>query len=184
MFIFEINMSEEDLLEEIIPSVLYAMKWPFQEEDALNLGIAQLQDPEFLTDIFTKNSKKLDYYKYSITEAVARTHREANEILQKLYQWQQNVQQGRTPDLDQYFSPLHREAGFLHPGFHTDYQAKGHPKEAPWVRIYAVRCEENLYIITGFGIKLVKQIQEDELLSEELEKLEKARHYLESIGML
>lgn len=184
MFTFELDMGNDDVLKEIIPNVLYAIKWPSQEDDAFNHGIVQLQDPEFLTDIFTKNSKKLKHYGYSITEAVARTHRESNEILQKLYQWQQNIQQGRTADLDQYFSPLHREAGFLHPGFHTDYQAKGHPKEAPWVRIYAVRCEENLYIITGFGIKLVKQIQEDELLSEELEKLEKARHYLESIGML
>lgn len=88
----------------------------------------------------------------------------------------------KTPDLDDFFEPLHKTEAFGHPRFYTDFKAKG--VKAPWVRLYAVKLDENLYVLTGFGIKLVKGMKDDEKLKAELLKLEKATQHLRSTGML
>lgn len=89
---------------------------------------------------------------------------------------------GQQPNLDELFKPLHKTEGFRDPGYFTDYKARGYV--APWVRIYAIKLDSNLYVITGFGIKMVKQMKEDPLLNRELEKLRKASSFLQSEGLL
>ena len=85
-------------------------------------------------------------------------------------------------DLDSIFQPLHDVSAFKHPRFRTDHKAYG--LETKWVRIYAVRCDKNVYVITGFGIKLVRKLQEDPLLVIELTKLQKATDFLKNQGFL
>ncbi|HLS31874.1 MAG TPA: hypothetical protein VK021_13540 [Flavobacteriaceae bacterium] len=170
-------------IDEEIPHALYAVRWGKNEENALNKAIVQLQDPEYLTRFFMKNQDKLFFFDCTVTEAVTRTHGQTNRFLQEMRTRAKNATLYETPDLDELFTPLHKEAGYFNRRFHTDYKATG-PEEIPWIRIYAVRCDENLYVITGFGIKLVKKMQEDILLNKEIDKLEKATSYLKTIGML
>lgn len=180
MFIFEDEME----LETIIENALHAIRWPSKERHALDEMAVQFQDVEFLTSFFTKHRNRLIYFNESVTDAVVKTRKESNEILQKILELGENAVSFKAPDLDVLFEPLHREEGYKHPGFFTDYKAKGHPDEAPWVRIYAVRCDENIYVITGYGIKLVKQMKDDPLLVEELKKLERATDFLKTLGVL
>lgn len=180
MFTFE----GEIKLDRIIEGALYAIRWPSDQCNCWVEMADRLQDVEYLTDFFTEHREKLGYFKKSITDAVWRTRNESNELIQELLKMAKNATTTQEPDLEALFEPLHRKEGYLHSRFHTDYKVKGHPDDAPWVRIYAVRCDENLYVITGYGIKLVRQMKDDPLLVIELNKLEKVTGFLKTLGML
>lgn len=52
------------------------------------------------------------------------------------------------------------------------------PKHASWLRIYAIKLEPGIYIITGGAIKLTRTMQEREHTLIELARMEKVRRFL------
>ena len=56
-------------------------------------------------------------------------------------------------------------------------------RHASWLRIYAIKLEPGIYVITGGTIKLTRTMQEREHTLEELHKLNKVRDYLLSQGI-
>ncbi len=56
-------------------------------------------------------------------------------------------------------------------------KAKGERRKS-WLRLYAVKVAPNFFILTDGGIKLVRQMKEDESLLRELKKLERIRNFL------
>lgn len=167
---------------EVVDSVLFAIRWSADRSHELDELAEKLADVEFLNIYFEAHESRLGYFKISVETAVLRTAKEARLLLQELYDFAKNSSANETPDLDGLFEPLHKTEAYQHPRFYTDFKAKG--IDAPWVRVYAVKLDDNIYVISGFGIKLVKRMQEDEQLMEELNKLEKATQYLKNLGML
>ena len=51
-----------------------------------------------------------------------------------------------------------------------------------WLRLYAIRFQQNSYLVTGGAIKLTRTMQEREHTLEELHKLENVRNFLISEG--
>jgi len=49
-----------------------------------------------------------------------------------------------------------------------------------WLRLYALRIDKNVYLITGGAIKLTKTMEERPHTSEELAKLERCRQFLQN----
>ena len=47
-----------------------------------------------------------------------------------------------------------------------------------WIRIYAIRIDMNLFLVTGGAIKLTRTMNDREHLKQELDKLTKVRSYL------
>lgn len=130
-------------LVTIVEGALFAIRWPSKEGHALDEMAVQLQDPEYLTHFFTEYRNRLMYFKQSVTDAVVKTQKKSNEILQEILELAENAVSYKAPDLDGLFEPLHRKEGYHHPRCHTNYKARGHPDEAPWVRIYAIQCDKN-----------------------------------------
>ena len=165
---------------EIVEDSLYVIKWQEDNMHSLDEMADKLSDAEWLNDYFEENKGKLSYYHgITISKAVRKTIIEGNELLQELLAFANFEGHDALDDL---FQPLHKEEAYSHRRFYTDYKAKG--VRALWVRLYAVKCDTNLYVITGYGIKLVRKMQDDEYLRNELKKLEKATNYLNEIGML
>lgn len=54
----------------------------------------------------------------------------------------------------------------------------------PWCRLYAIRLENNLFIITGGGIKLYRTMNESEELIYELEKMKSLKLFLKSKNII
>lgn len=52
------------------------------------------------------------------------------------------------------------------------------PQHASWLRIYAIKLEPGIYIITGGAIKLTRTMQEREHTLVELARMEKVRRFL------
>lgn len=51
-------------------------------------------------------------------------------------------------------------------------------RHASWLRIYAIRFEPGIYIVTGGAIKLTATMQEREHTIQELANMEKVRNFL------
>jgi len=174
-------------LNTIIEGALYAIHWEDQECNSLDQMAILYSDVSYLKDYFNKNSEKFEYYKaknYSLEEAVSRTIKEAAELIEEIKNLAlENIEDG-DKSLDDLFKPLHTPEAYNHRRYHTDVKAKGYIEEAPWIRIYAIKCDDNLYVITGFGIKLVRDMRDDLDLSLELNKLQKATEFLDSLMMI
>lgn len=56
-------------------------------------------------------------------------------------------------------------------------------RHASWLRIYAIRVEPNVYIITGGAIKLTAKMQDREHTQRELDKLNACRDFLRINGI-
>lgn len=52
------------------------------------------------------------------------------------------------------------------------------PRHASWLRIYAIKLEPGIYVITGDAIKLTRNMQEREHTLVELARMEKVRRFL------
>lgn len=52
------------------------------------------------------------------------------------------------------------------------------PRHASWLRIYAIKLDPGIYIITGGAIKLTRTMQEREHTLVELARMENVRKYL------
>lgn len=53
-----------------------------------------------------------------------------------------------------------------------------------WLRIYALKLENNVYLVTGGAIKLTRAMQDREHTNQELIKLEQCRDYLLEEGII
>ena len=51
-------------------------------------------------------------------------------------------------------------------------------KHASWLRIYAIKLDPGIYVITGGAIKLTRTMQEREHTLVELARMEKVRRFL------
>ncbi len=56
-------------------------------------------------------------------------------------------------------------------------------RHASWLRIYAIRLEPNVYVVTGGPIKLSRTMQEREHTALELDKLNRCKAYLKANGV-
>jgi len=184
MYIFAADLD----LHTIIEDALYAIQWHEDaEDDILEEMSVAYNDAEYLYQYFNENADKLKFYKnptYSPQDAAVRTQKEADALIQEIKELATDGLQGNGKSLDDLFERLHTDDAINHPRYYTDVKAKGYPNEAPWVRVYAVKCDENLYVITGYGIKLVRDMRDDPELRQELIKLEKATEFLKSIMMI
>ena len=55
---------------------------------------------------------------------------------------------------------------------------KNTPDHASWLRIYAIKLDPGIYIITGGAIKLTRTMQEREHTLAELARMEQVRRYM------
>ena len=87
-------------------------------------------------------------------------------------------------DLDKLFRPLENSR-------FTDIllgkekaRLKDTARHASWLRIYAIKLEPGIYVITGGAIKLTRTMQEREHTLQELGKMEKVRNFLLEQGIV
>ena len=52
-----------------------------------------------------------------------------------------------------------------------------------WLRVYAIRLEKNVFVVTGGAIKLTRTMQERAHTQQELTKLNQCRQYLMDSGV-
>lgn len=158
---------------------LWAVKYQEKEDDELTELFVKWNNVEYLLDFFTQNFDDLRefFHVERISQAISDTLDDA-EALEELI-----LDFPYTENLDELFKPLDitdTRASELSREKARKWKRERH---ASWLRVYAIRLEPNVYIVTGGAIKLTKTMQEREHTIIELEKLNRCKEFLKANGV-
>lgn len=152
--------------------------WAVRYEDCLDNVLYALMDQWndvlWLRSFFKQNISDLEsYFKITdVNQAIYDTIEDSDRL--------QCLILDISPDanLDEIFRPLDNlRASEILLG-KEKAKLKNTRKHASWLRIYAIKLEQGIYIITGGAIKLTRTMQEREHTLVELARMEKVRRFL------
>ncbi|MGL6180328.1 MAG: hypothetical protein ACRC13_14185 [Tannerellaceae bacterium] len=123
--------------------------------------------------IFEPNLYSIAYDKNetyaSIEEAISKTIEHAHALEEFLVKT-------KADNIECYFNPLDNLTTRLRP------LGKSKLKDN-WLRLYAIKIDDNRFLITGGAIKLTRTMQENEYTNNELYKLSKVCNFLKQEGV-
>lgn len=159
---------------------LWAVIYDGDTKDILTKTFTNWLDPAFLEEFFNRNSKDLETYFHitNLEEAIYDTIADAASLSCLILDIRPNA------NLDSLFRPLenHRIREMLL----SREKAKGKRQttHSSWLRLYAIKLEKGIYLITGGAIKLTQLMSEREHTINELKKMEMVRNYLLDNGII
>ena len=153
---------------------LWAVRYDSCLDNVLDTILDQWNDVVWLRSFFKQNIDDLaSYFKITdVNQAIYDTI-EDSERLQCLIM-------DISPDanLDEIFRPLENDRISEMLLGKEKARLRNTPRHASWLRIYAIKLESGIYIITGGAIKLTRTMQEREHTLVELARMEKVRNFL------
>lgn len=153
---------------------LWAVRYEDSADNALYTIFELWNDVTWLRDFFKQNITDLAvYFKITdVNQAIYDTI-EDSERLQCLIM-------DISPDanLDYIFRPLENSRTSEIILGKEKARLKETPHHASWLRIYAIKLEPGIYVITGGAIKLTRTMQEREHTLLELARMEKVRRFM------
>ncbi len=158
---------------------LWAVKFPGKEDDELTDIFTKWRDIEYLLKFFTDNLQDLKNYFHieRISTAIKDTIDDAEALEQIILElpYYDNFNELFRPlgSFDKYSSDLMRTKARW-------WDREYHPC---WLRIYAIRLDKDLYVVTGGAIKLTRTMQEREHTAYELKKLNACVEFLKQSGV-
>lgn len=162
----------------VVDESLFTVQYDTESCDELARVFTNWNDAQYLYDFFSENEKDLgeDFWsQITIEEAVERTRAEAKRLEEKLLEVARKGKENSDITLSSIFKPLSdKEIG---QEYEKDKLRGDHKKS--WLRIYAIRIDVNVFLITGGAIKLTKTMNCRPHLIKELEKLEICKKYLQ-----
>ena len=162
----------------IVEDSLFSVLYDTEGNDELTRLFVHWTDALYLFDFFKEHEKDLgdDFWnQITIEEAVERTREEAKILEKKLLEVANKGKESNDITLSSIFKPLSiKEVG---DEFEKD-KLKGNSFNS-WLRLYAIRIDVNMFLITGGAIKLTKTMNNRPHLIKELEKLEICKKYLQ-----
>ena len=157
---------------------LWSVKYEGEMENAFDLLFSRWYDLNWLRDFFRENISDLSSY-FHITDvykAVMDTVEEAKQL--------ECLMLDITPDANLDILFKHLENSRFAEMFLGREKAKGRGLQHPsWLRIYAIKIEPGVYLVTGGAIKLTATMTERRHTMAELAKMEKVRNYLIDNGV-
>lgn len=164
-------MTFDDITED---GRLWAVRYDGEKDNALYTLFDQWNDVMWLRSFFKANWQDLTaYFKITdVNQAIEDTIEDSDKL--------QGIIMDISPDanLDEIFHPLEnlRTAEILLGK--EKARLKRQERHSSWLRIYAIKLSEGVYVITGGAIKLTLKMEEREHTRQELVKLEKVRSFL------
>ncbi|MEI7502685.1 MAG: hypothetical protein WCJ61_05330 [Paludibacter sp.] len=165
-------------------NALYSVQYDDKDTDELSHFMNSWNDLGYLQTYFKENEKYLTsgfFGNLSVDDAIEITLNDAERLENLLYETAIEGKSDSTKTLQTIFKPLFNNETNI-PSLQKT-KLKG-VKRNSWLRIYAIRIAANTFVISGGGIKLTHLMQENKLLTLELQKLEITKNYLREIGIL
>lgn len=158
---------------------LWAVKSPDEDADELTMLFRKWNNVEFLLDFFIENFDDLKgYFKIERLDRAIEDTLEDAEALEELV-----LEFPYTEHLDSLFKPLDITDARISELTREKARNWDRDRHASWLRIYAIRLEPNVYVVTGGAIKLSRTMQEREHTALELDKLNRCKAYLKANGV-
>ena len=153
---------------------LWAVRYDGESDNALYTLFEQWSDVMWLRKFFRENWDDLTaYFKVTdINQAIEDTIEDSDQLQCLMLDLQPDS------DLESLFHPLEN--------FRTSERVLGKEKaklkrtvrHSSWLRIYAIKLSQGVYVITGGAIKLTLKMEERDHTKAELKKLEIVRRFL------
>lgn len=158
---------------------LWAVRDMEKPKNELALLFDSWNDIGFLMDFFMENLDDLKQFFHiqRISDAIDDTMDDAEE-LQRLI-----VDIPYTENLDELFTPLGSADLTIRELTREKARNWDRIDHASWLRVYAIRLEKNVFVVTGGAIKLTRSMQERPHTQEQLDKLNSCRQYLLNNGV-
>ncbi len=168
---------------DIFAPYLYAIRYNKEGTDEFENIFDLWTDVEYLEDFFQNNFNDLMYGYYKVNtveEAVFRTRSQAESLENKLRELSTVTSELIVREtLDTLFKPLdYNQIKLAFPRS----KAYGIPKPS-WLRVYAIKLENNKYLVTGGTIKLTKNMDDRGHTKKELAKLNMVLDFLKENGV-
>jgi hypothetical protein len=171
-----------DTIFEVIKDKLYVIRWDTKDVDELidlfgdekKEYIGQWQNVEFLKDFFNQFGEDLRNGFFDTTKtinAIKKTIDEANILKRRLIEL---AESDNGENLENLFKPLNNSKELYE---YQEQKAYG-TEHKNWLRLYAIRISENMYLVTGGAIKLTTTMNTRTHLKLELYKLKLALKFL------
>ena len=163
----------------IVEDSLYSVLYETEVQHEFSRLFELWRDPEYLENFFSTHIQDLQsgfWGNISIEEAVLRTMSEANNLEEELITIAEMGKEDRYSTLSSLFRPLFDNTTTIEEALERN-KVKGYSKRS-WLRMYAIRIDSNLFVITGGGIKLTPTMNERTHLKLELKKLNIVKNYL------
>ena len=156
------------------------------EVDILRELFNKWTNPEYIDSYVEKHKELLNtkfFNGYTHEDIKKAIYEEACKFEHFIIELCTNTINGKKPDLDQHFHDLEKNSTD-YPQIRQKIYGK-RPNSIPpsLLRIYAVKIESNVYVITGGAIKLVHEMHESEDTAKELERLNNAQRELNIKGI-
>ncbi|SRR5690554_4114721 len=162
----------------IIPDKLAAFVYKQDKGiDILHKVLSEWRDTEYVFNFYEKNKKTIEDgpitpYGYSFEDF-------SEEIMFDLEQLEEFIKSVKDGDveLDDCFAPLSKDEEEIK-------VLSLRKRRCKWLRIYAIRVYENLYVVTGGAIKITKTMQKHRDTKNELAQLNYSRDWLKQHGIV
>ena len=153
---------------------LWAVRYDDCLDNVLDSIFGQWNDVAWLRNFFKANLEDLtSYFKITdVNQAIYDTI-EDSERLQCLI-----MDISPEANLDELFRPLDNSRSSEILLGKEKARLHNTSKHASWLRIYAIKLEPGIYVITGGAIKLTRTMQEREHTLVELSRMEKVRRFM------
>ena len=163
---------------------LLSTKKDNEKQDEFSKIFDQWTDIEYLEEFFTTHESDLKrpfWEGISIEQAIFETRNEAIKFRKYLKRISEKPPKERKPLFLRLFHPLSQDQGIS--SFFEKKKAYG-KRNKTWLRIYALKAGEDMYIITGGAIKLTDNMGERPHTMRELKKLEICEQFLRCEGIV
>ena len=153
---------------------LWSVKYDNQADNALFMAFDQWNDVTWLRQFFMDNINDLESYFHitNVNQAIYDTLEDSEELECLIMDISPEA------NLDAIFRPLENSRTSEMLLSREKARIQNRPKHASWLRIYAIRVNTGVYIVTGGAIKLTRTMQERDHTLMELQKMEQVRRFL------
>lgn len=170
----------------VVEEALLAVQYDCSIDHEFARIFKEWTDVEYLEDFFETHKTDLQsgYHltkigHISIEDAIFQTIDEAEAFEKFILRVAEKGKENEDQTLqDLVFKPLHKNDTTIK---HQETKAYGANTHS-WLRLYAIRIDPNLYVISGGAIKLTRSMNEREHTRNELMKLKILTSYLKEIG--
>lgn len=150
----------------IFANKLFAFHYDDEDEDELSRLLNLWNDTFYLNEFLEKNKADIPQDE-NINQLPFKILSFANEIDDKLDELSNN----NKSQLEEFFAPLDNQE------YHEVELSKQKGRKN-YLRIYALKIDENCYVITGGAIKFTHLMEQREHTNQELIKINRCRDYL------
>lgn len=156
-------------IARIFGNRLYAFQYEGEEDNEYDRLMDLWTDPVYLRDFLQGNLASGE----SVNEVIMAIRDDSESLDDAIAA----AAADRNQKMETFFKPLHNEE------YHVRSLSKQKARKN-YLRLYAIRIDEDCFVITGGAIKLTHLMEDSPHTSKELTKLEKARSFLREQGIM